>query len=386
MAAPNSAYRSEVIHDGTTIANSAKGLIAIPSAEEAVLKARFYLDWIMAFEKDGVRGFIGGVTHLSDNYYMHNTARHYTLRGRGPAGQLIYWFNEAGLNTLGISIINGANLYWANNVRFNITFKSAWFVNTSQMGIQYRLAGSGTWNTHWILGESLPQQQQVTSNRLFDPNLAPGQNLQVRPIIVNNEGSYYGDIELITLLDRVYQYDAFFRTSACNDSGQINVSFWIKEGDADDLSTVTTTSSSTGIFFWKNIELTTKADSGWYMGLQEDKSFFVNSNGEVTHYQNCPVSPPVITLAVEEDVNGNMQVWATLDGPQPNIITVTGRIDVQPDEATPAGESFTITIAAGQVVATDPNFAMPRTSGVTYYWVGVGSAPGGYVINKQMPI
>lgn len=397
MPAPTYAYRTFGFKEGTTELDATVALCAIPDAIESVLKARYHLDYLFMTGvgnalgtaiDPATAGFIGGCIEGSNNYYMHNLARRFKMKGRSELGQNLWFYNDAGLNTLATALINSNNLLWANNVRFNTTFNSSYWDTSTQLGIQFRKVGTSTWNTHWLLGETLPQQQSVTKNVLFDTALNPGDNVEARAVIVNAEGTFYQATPItITLLDRVFEYDALYRASgACVDTGQVNVSFWVKENDMLDLSTVTTVSSNTGIYFWKNIELTTKADAGWYMGLDNDKSFYVDSTGQVTHYQDCPIAPPQVTLAVEDDIYGNMQVWATLDGIKAYNVTIVGRIDVDPLNATPFGADFEIIISAGNTTGTDVGFSFVRNPSVTYYWQNAATIPAGFVINKQMPI
>lgn len=382
MAAPNSAYRSEVIHDGTTIANSAKGLIAIPSAEEAVLKARFYLDWVMAFEKDGVRGFIGGVTHLSDNYYMHNTARHYTLRGRGPAGQLIYWFNDAGLNTLGLAAINSTVVSWANHVILDISFFSSWHNNSTGIGIRFRV-GSGSWSINNFPGAP-PKEQSVTSERTFITPYSPGQNMEVQAFITNEEGTYHAPSQFVLLGDNINQFEAFFRSTPC-ESGTATRSVWLTETMYNDLDTVPEGSAAiTEVWFYKDVKLTIPADSGWYYGIQENKSFFVASDGMVQQYVVCtPPSTGTLVLGLEVDAGGFLMGIQAFINPQYGAnLTISGRIDTDPFNATIDGIPFTINIAAGQsggyqslIGMLDPN--------KDWYWVGISGVPSGYDLITQ---
>lgn len=385
MAAPSTAYSNRVI-DIKKGASVYTHYIAKIHVDEATHKAMFYLDGLVSMKLDGQEIWLGVVKQGSPNYKMHNLLRHGTIRKYKEGPSII--LNDGGLNTLGKATILSNNLLWANNVRFNVNYKSARYVDTSQFGIRYRKVGSGAWTTWWVSGEGLPENTQVTSDRLFDPGLNPGDNLEVKGVLVNAEGIYEEDDSMIvSLQDRVFQIDNYYRASgACVDSGQVNVALWAKESDIEYIDTsLTTTSSATGVFLWKNIEMTVKADSGWYIGHWGDKSIYVDSSGQVTHYQLCPVSPPQISLSVEYDSELNGTVWATLSAAQSFNVTITGSIDVHPTTTTPERKEFSITILAGNIIGSHADLFVKNPS-TTYYWTTFGSVPGGFVFNNQTPI
>lgn len=383
MAAPSYAYTGYKIALQSTGGQVDHYLAKIHVDEETHLEL-FYLDEIIALGNSTEEGWAGVVYPPSPNYQYHNILRHGTMRHQGSGVVL----NDGGLNTLGEATILSNNLLWANNVRFNVNYKSAYYVDTSQYGIRYRKVGTGTWLTWLVLGEALPENTEVTSNRLFDPGLNPGDNLEVKAVLINAEGTYEeGDTMIVMLQDRVFQIDNYYRASgACVDTGQVNVALWAKESDIEYIdTTLTTISSSTGVFLWKDIEMTVKADSGWYIGHWGDKSIYVDSSGQVTHYQLCPVSPPVITLSVEYDSGLSATVWATLSAAQSFDVTITGSIDVHPTTTTPERKEFSITILAGNVIGSDADLFVKNPS-TTYYWTTYGSVPGGFVFNNQTPI
>lgn len=188
MAAPSNAYRTEKLHDGTTTANSVKADIAIPNATESVLKSRFYLDFLLNTERNGVAGFIGGCTIGSDNYAMHNTARHWTGRGRGPAGQTIQWFNDAGLNTLGTvaAVPNISQHSLSAFIIASFTVQSAYYDN-GIYGVQIN-PGSG-WAT--IQFGNIPQNTSLSSDVTdISDYVEFGQTIQVRSYHQNAEGVF----------------------------------------------------------------------------------------------------------------------------------------------------------------------------------------------------
>lgn len=384
MAVPSGAYRTQSLYGMTTDEEVVEHKIAILQEDEETHKERFYLDAIFSDKISGVDGAIGIVYPSSPNYEMHNIETRGGALRQGANG---VYLNDAGLNTKGIGWINEDTLLWANNLRFDATFKSAYYIDTDEYGFEFRKVGETPWKVHKILGSPLEAGDEVTDEFLFDPTYEPGDNLQVRTFVTNAEGKKVeSNITVVTLLDYVYSYDTLKRSSACSTSGETNVAIWLTQTSIDNLSSVTTVSSNTGIYFWKNIELTIKADEGWYMGLDEDKSFHVDSTGQVTHYEECPVTLPTIHVSVEQDVFGNAAVWATISEAQSTDITVSGRIDVHPTNATPEGQDFEILIPQGLTVGTDESFSMELDPEVTYYWITVVSNPTGYPIQKQTPI
>lgn len=144
-AAPNSSYlgRSLKHTKGTTTIDC---LIAIPDATEAVLKARFYLDKILAYQRtDGAvttYGFIGACIKGSPNHAMHNVARQFTLDNTKDADTLDF-FNDAGLNTLAprpdqpIMLSQNGGYF-----SFRSMFKPS-FYDSSLPEFEYRIKGSG---------------------------------------------------------------------------------------------------------------------------------------------------------------------------------------------------------------------------------------------------
>lgn len=204
----------------------------------------------------------------------------------------------------------------------------------------------------------------------------------------NTEGQLYANLNGTCAAPGVILlgYDTYFRSLPCATSGQQNRLIFATYQDILDLETVTTVSSATGIFFYKDLNGTIPVDAGWYMGLSNDKSFYVGSNGEVQRYEICTVPLPVLHLAVESIEIGSEQVVAMLTSPYNQPVRVQGRVDVQPLQATPDGVSFDITIPAGEIQATDPNSLFIRQPGVTYYWTSWGVTPDGFTVQKQDPI
>ena len=139
------------------------------------------------------------------------------------------------------------------------------------------------------------------------------------------------------------------------------------------------------IYFYKNIENTIKADAGWYYGLDTNKSYEVDSGGQVVRYELCTISRGDINLALEQDLEGNLSpVQASLTIPWlSSDIVISGRVDINPSTGTPYGKDFSVTILAGEIFAQDTDFFLTPEEGVNYYWQNVGSDPSGFVINKS---
>ena len=387
MAAPSYAYISKKLALQST-GGQVDHYLAKIHVNEATHLDLFYLDEIIAVGNPSEEeGWAGVVYPTSPNYQFHNILRHGTMRHQGSGVVL----NDGGLNTLGFAEILSDDLKWANNVRFSAYHKSSYYDDTVEYGIQYRKVGTLTWN-EWKVYTPLLSGDDVTADRLFDPSLAPGDNLEVRAFITNNEGTYVEtSTTIITLLDYVYEVDFYYRAlGACNTSGQVNLSVFMFGDDIPRLDTdVTTSDTNTGIYLYKNVNMTTPADSGWYIGQAGDKSFFVDIDGQVKRYEECTIAPPSITLAVEQDgVSLTLQVQATIQSALAYDVVVEGRIDVDPLYATPNGVEFELTIPAGLTTGmTDPDeFNFTKDPSFTYYWQNVFSTPSGFVFIKQMPI
>lgn len=366
MAAPSGAYRTEKLHDGTTNANSVKADIAIPNATESVLKSRFYLDFLLNTERNGVAGFVGGCTIGSNNYAMHNTARHWTGRGRGPAGQMIQWFNDAGLNTLGLAVRTGLPVVnYANYFIVPSTYTSAWYINTTRIGYQVRLQGATSWITATTIGPiAIPQQQVLTKNLNFFliGNLYnQGDRVDIRPFIENAEGTYYGAIYNFEVGKNLENWPAEYRGTSliCEDS-EDQRTLLMMDDVLPWLQTFKTMSDvPTGRYLYGSINETTgalvPAQAGWYQGLvlaEQHRLVRVSATGEVreTYLCSAVVTEPLIASVVPSfgmDETFKVMVSVNKDPLFTSAITVSGQVqELNSGNGLVRGIPYTLTIPA----------------------------------------
>lgn len=389
MAAPNSAYRAFsywLLPPGAEdVEDAVEHLLAILQTNKATHLARFYLDDVVAIlGADGVTEGVYGVIYPgTDNYQMHNISRHGAARHRGIGNGVV--LNDAGLNTLGIAIMNTVLVSWANNVMINMTHRSSWYDNSSQLRVRFRV-GSGAWLNDLLSDTVLPQQTAETKDRLFNPIGEEGQVVEVQAGIVNPEGTYYSPSMFVPLGKKVTRMLALFRPDGpCALETEGEGSAWIFEEDFENLDTIPEgVAAQTGIYFYNSIYMDTPAPAGWYFGLMGNRSFYVSITGEVQRYLIC-APPPVGTIYVgyEYDFNDQRTLMAIVNSPAAVDITITGRIDTNPSSSTPNGQSFTIVIPAGQNQGMDANFDLDFDPLYTYYWQTVTSIPSGYTIITQ---
>jgi len=371
MAAPIEAYTGLSLFTG-----DCEHRQAILDPNYSTFKTRFYLDEVIG----GKSGVIGCVTPLGENAGYHNMA---TRGGKGRIGSKIV-LNDAGLNTLGKPTLNSNSLQWANNVRNSYTFLSAYYVDSSFTGVRFRV-GAGAW-TEVSFFTTLPMATSQTVTKDFDSGLTKGTVIEMQAIIKNAEGDKYSDPINIALKSNIYQNDVFKRTTACNAVGQTTVSLWNTQDTLDLLPTIPeNTSTATGVYLYTDIEQTAKAGTGWYIGLDGDKVFFVDGTGQITHYVMCSDVKGTIYLSLEQDGEGFLNpVHAFVDPVYTVVdIVVTGRVDIQPVGSTPDGKDFTITIPAGVGVGEMTDFNLPYSGSETYYWQNVSSVPTGFTIETQ---
>lgn len=373
MAVPPSAYNEELYNDAQFCYR-----LSEYAGNEKLL---FFLDALFVKNTIGLP-FIGLVKVGSANYSMHNPSRINSFRAE--IGSDIYLLlSDGGLNTLPLlPAINNNTLQWANNVRFNITYKSAYFLETTFIGVRYRLNG-GAWTELSFFG-TLDENLSITSDRTFDTGGIKDDLLEVQGLAKNSEGDKYSASYNIILKERIYQYDVFKRVSSCDDTGQETVSIWLTEDEYDLLDTVPEFfAADTGLYFYSDIEHVTRVSTGWFIGIQNNKSFFADVNGQITRYIECVPEKGSIYLALEQDGEGNLSpIYATVDPTWPSSdIVITGRVDVHPTLATPDGMNFSVTIPAGNVEGFDYAFSLPYDTGKVYYWQNVTASPSGFNIN-----
>lgn len=211
MSAPSNSYHN----NGNTKLPISKGsqentLVAIYTADyntNSLVKNTFYLDVIFRPEKKvsgALQGtFIGGVIVGGANEIMHNPARFSKQRLGKTTGTVVKICNDAGLNTLGITVgkpVPSSKVF--TNVQIPITYKSAFYVNTDISGWQFRIWNSTTnnwegWSDGGNLGTALQNTQYSFTASVVFSDVSTDlktHGFQVRPYITNVEGTYYGQI------------------------------------------------------------------------------------------------------------------------------------------------------------------------------------------------
>lgn len=361
-AAPAGAYRAWKAHDGTTTANSIKADVAIPNASEAVLKSRFYLDHFYSSGVGGASsnidpattGFIGGCVVGSDNYYMHAEARRWTMRIRHPSsGQQIQLFNDAGLNTLGKAEIGplGISSLWANYIRANLTFKAAWYVNTTQFGFEYKKPSDSSWvRVPLNPPASIPQQQTITDTWRLPGSMTPNTDYQLRFYNINAEGTYLSPPFPITTDEYIYEEIFEVRTSPCTLS-LTKLKLYFSSDTRATMSTLTGTPVTADLYAWDDDTFSTNPATGWYYSHDDGYSYYYDSNFGFTHRQFCTPVPTIkVSISITIFESG---VWTAtaqnITGSNfSSPVTITG-VAVGSNGGSPvANVSFSVTIPASQ--------------------------------------
>lgn len=383
MAAPAGAYRSKSLFIRDASGNK-EHLCAILQVDRATMLSRFYLDGIIALKQpDGTDGVVGAVIIGGTNETMHNvTTRGGVGRVRLPGGTARL-LNDAGLNTYALASLASYITSWANHLRMNIDVLSAYYVNTDNVGIRYKKSTNPTW-TSFMFGTTLPENNSTQITKFINPELTLGDTLQIQFITVNAEGTWYSPTINKVVDGRIAYFDALIRSSACSDVGEVVGEVWFMEADSNRLSTVTTSTQNTNIFAYKTETLTTKYANVWLMGLDSNKSFFVDANGQVTRYEECAASMPIASVGVEQEVGGDFKVFIFLSAVFSGNITFNGRIDVA-SQSTAFAKYFTITIPAGQQIGESAQTY--NLSNGTYYLYDVTSdLPGQTIVVQSGPL
>lgn len=377
MAVPSTAYKGRV-----TINKAANTpvvhLAGVLHTNNATHKALFYLDDLIAINVGASNTAWIGITFPgSANHEMHAANR----RGSGRKGSGV-WLNDQFL-TKGI-VLNFLNmLKHANYATFSAIFKSAYYLNTTQYGIRHRKLGASTWNTD-IHGTSIVQAGQTNVPRyLIRWGYAKNDTVQFEAYVTNQEGPFYTVTQSAVMLSPIEEYIVQLRTVACTSTTN-TLKIWLTTDDNDALDQIGQDVPIGGqpiINFYTDPERTIKATSGFYAYLRANKSFYVDNNGRVSYWVNCPVQPVFIYVNLRAFVNfenGDIsQLEISTAETHSFAITVTGRVQ----NSTNHGKEFSLTIPIGQKSASDPSFNLQRNpAGSTYHFEAVGATPTGQSI------
>ena len=383
MSAPAQAYflidaKFRGSNDVEQIVNPAKA-----QADIATLKARFYLDDVIAFKAvwAGVEyhGFWGTVLPSGFNYDHHKTSR--MLEINGPKqGQILRTFNDAGLNSSGDATVATVVTNWANYIKLNLVFKSAFYFNSSEFGIEYKRVADSVWIKQVLSTAVLLKNtsQAITYIVQNDYNLSD--QILIRPYIINPEKNYQFDL-LIDGAKPIIEADAISRVTACASSGTVTSFFMFKEDFENLASTLTDLGSATGIIAYTNDLMTVPIGSGFFAGMFSDpkKVAIVDATGQFTSYIICQPSQASMSVSVIAGLaTGGFDVYLSKTGGVAfgTSITIIGKIQAY-DGATPVSGDFqSFSVALGSN-ALDNSVFVPYTtnSAYTYQFLDVISTP-----------
>lgn len=399
MSAPLSAFRNKTLK-ATSGSNTIDCLVAIPDETKEVLKARFYLDEILAVDEydsagNRIAGFIGACYVGSQNHAMHNANRRFTLDATRD-GQMDF-FNDAGLNTLGTANWTDVPLVqYANYIIIPSAFISAYWVDSNaagerSLGYQIRkfVSGQGP-DVNWLeftIG-SLPRNSQRIENVTlmhYIPVFEEGDSLEARAFIKNAEGTFYSPILGFNVNEQLEMYRVRHGSGATCSGGGNNVEIIITEPYTH---------------IYKGVDQNgalIPADSGWYFGhytnAQQREQWLVGSNGLVTSKSNCPADPipdpdlnfPQVRLrrSFPHPVTGEFTITLSVHlgtRIEPNDLVVTGVIL---EGAGPGATQipFTITVPAGASTASKPIAENVMYANIHYSFLAV--YPDGFYWNDD---
>lgn len=368
MSAPNSEFIQKRLETlvGTTTKDAR---IGIYDANVATLKTRYYLDFVRGvseYDANGVEivdksGFIGGCVIGSDNYYMHNTARHWSVGSLTASNEVL--FNDAGKNTLGTAkeVTGASRVMLANYFSFEGDFKAAFHVPStiagdSSIGWQVRKQGDTGWMTFPNGGSLSAGEELIKRDILIHqiPVFEQGDRIEFRPFNKNAEGEYYGSIGSfnagrVVTIERVQFSGA---TQSCTIGDWVTVILTttanILYGGVDE---------SGNLFF---------APQGWYngyFGTNTKEELLVGANGVIVSRYNCPEDPPPPTL-YNATLTMTRGIPMPVSGLIPFMLSITRGTRGNP----PSGD-YTVTgfytrnAGAGTGVTTHP-FSITLPSGV----------------------
>lgn len=387
MAAPNNAYRTKTVRlqKGSEVTHQ----LAILHVNKATHLDRFYLDGILTVMlESGAEGMIGIVNEGSNNFYMHNTSRH----GSGRHGSEGIWLNDGGLNTLGeISNLSDALLY-SNFITVATRPKSAWYVNTSDWGIEIKLV-SQTWTQAVKLSMGTLAQQLHPASRyyLFRPfSFFEGNNVNIRAYLTNAEGEFVSDAITRTLQDSLHQVLAATRPTVCGADTTTGV--LMSEATRLFIQSFSSTSDqSTGHYIYAGSDpeepyntvtgQLLAAPAGIYAyldGADNTKVIHVSALGEIRRADVCIPPVPVIgylamLMNVEMDIELSYLVQQTVN----TTYTVSGDIAefIGDNQVSPA-QAFSVTIPANTSTTNWNTKPTPiHQYGGKFKYINVGKTP-----------
>ena len=224
MPANRSQYTDGVLDARSANGNTVRHWFGKLHVDKSTHLARFYLDEILAtVDLSGVRGYLGVCNAGSVNYNMHNASRRGCIGSGAAAGNGIT-FQDGGLNTLpftsAVTAVNGR----LGNIQISQSVKSAWYVTTDTIGIQYKNTANVFVN--WLTFVGI-QAEAITATKTiigqeFDGFLA-GATIEVRGYVTNVEGTYYSASVSFMILLAQFSLKHNATVASTADSGSVFV-------------------------------------------------------------------------------------------------------------------------------------------------------------------
>lgn len=269
----------------------------------ATIKSRFYLDDVIGFKANYLgteyHGFWGTCIVGGINESMHRTNRVLEIHGNTFGGNK-RTFNDAGLNTLGFTVMNLIKTFASNNIRMNTTYKSAWWVDSDDIGFAWKKQGAANYD-YFSVGSAPLKQVTDTSDKTLVTNLVKDDTIVLQPYITNGEGTYLGTISTFIVKGPVFPFGANKRDDLCSSTSTL-YSFYMLDDDFNRLDTaITQNASATGIYGYLDPDMTTPMAAGYYAGVSGDntKVFIVGSDGQWIQYGICSIAPPLNTVGIQ---------------------------------------------------------------------------------------
>lgn len=300
MAAPSYAYTGYKIALQSTGGQVDHYLAKIHIDEETHLEL-FYLDEIIALGNSTEEGWAGVVYPSSPNYQYHNILRHGTMRHQGSGVVL----NDGGLNTLAPISLGSAGFVtlFANYIRANINVKSAYYLDTTSFGFEFKKPSASSW-TRVSLASLLANDSLDDVFRL-PAGFEPETDYQIRFYNENDEGVFIS-APFTTITTDVFIIEEEFqqRTVACTPTATQVTLFMPTETRAAMSSLTNTPVTGADLFAWISADFDTPPAQGWYYSGDDGYSYFYNSTDGFTHRSLCDVVPTI-------KVNLNVTIFAS---------------------------------------------------------------------------
>lgn len=377
MGAPNTVY---LFSGNATFPIHLEGEIKLdsyPALPLAIygdqIKQLFYLDsMLMLDDEQGNTAFIGMIKDIpgSLNYRMHSAGRFFKLRlAPGDTNQEHIVLNDAGLNTLAFCEWNHNNApktWFANYILSPFHGKSSFFSETTERGFEHKKLGTSTWvaqnfgnkpmNSEWV--EELEVTPPDNLYKKYD-------TVEIRPYIKNEEGTFYGEIKSIGMLDKIYNYVCIFRgDTPCGSNGDA-VGYWTDSETYNNLINFSSDSSVvTGIVLFKDQANTITLEAGWYAYLDPNninKIYYISHSGEVQMTTICEVVPDhYVTIATLISTSGVYTPVVSLRGVFSGDITVEGDIGIYDGAFLVESYEYRITVPAGSSNAAGEDYYVGR--------------------------